>query len=52
MPWPKTDAIHNHGQLGLLDKVRAIKGLVGSRAFGPAKRNSPSFFYYQPAPEV
>ncbi len=27
MPWPKTGAIH-HAELGLPDKVRAIKGLV------------------------
>ena len=28
MPWPYTGATHYHAQLGLLDKGRAIKGLV------------------------
>ena len=28
MPWPKTGATEYHAQLGLLDKGRAIKGLV------------------------
>ena len=28
MPWRKTGATHYHAQLGLLDKGRAIKGLV------------------------
>ena len=28
MPWPQTGATHNHAQLGLPDKGRAIKGLV------------------------
>ncbi len=30
MPWPKTGAIQYHAQLGLLDKVCAIKGLIVS----------------------
>ena len=28
MTWPQTGATHNHAQLGLQDKGRAIKGLV------------------------
>ena len=28
MPWPQIGAAHYHAQLGLLDKGRAIKGLV------------------------
>ncbi len=28
MPWPKTGATQYHAQLGLPDKVHAIKGLV------------------------
>ncbi len=28
MPWPQTGATQYHTQLGLLDKVRAIKVLV------------------------
>ncbi len=28
MPWPQTNAPHYHGELGLRDKGRAIKGLV------------------------
>ncbi len=28
MPWRKTGAFQYHAQLGLLDKGRAIKGLV------------------------
>ncbi len=39
MPWSIRGAIHYYAQLGLLDKSRAIKGVVlyGSRAFGYAK---------------
>ncbi len=28
MPWPKTGATHNHAQLGIPEKDRAIKGFV------------------------
>ncbi len=28
MPWPHTGVTHFHAQLGLLDKGRAIKGMV------------------------
>ena len=31
MPWPKTDVTHYHAQLGLPDKVRAIKAMVWPR---------------------
>ena len=37
MLWPQTCATHNHAQSGLLDKGRAVKGLVvwlGSMIYG------------------
>ena len=34
MPWLQTGATHNHTQLGLLEKSRAIKELVVYRANG------------------
>ena len=39
MPWPKTGASHEHAQLELLHKVRAIKDLAVTMVFGQNRRD-------------
>ncbi len=43
MSWPQIGTTQYRAQLGLQDKGRAIKGLVGYNNwdFGPAKRSGP-----------
>ncbi len=55
MPWPQTDATHYHAQLGLLDKGRAIKGLIVCNIWDlePLDHlNGLALGCYQPSPEV
>ncbi len=55
MRWPKTDATHDHAQLGLPDKGRAIKGLVVCNIWNLEPQdllNGLALGCYQPSPEV
>ena len=55
MPWPQTGATQYHAQLGLLDKGRAIKGLVvcNNWDLGPWDLlNGLALGCYQPSNEV
>ena len=55
MPWPKTGGTQYHAQLGLLDKRRAIKGLVVCNDWDLESLsliNGLALGCYQPSPEV
>ena len=49
MSWPQTGATQYHAQLGLLDTVRAIKGLVVCNNWDLEPLD---LGCYQPSPEV
>ena len=55
MPWPQTGATQYHAQLGLLDKGRAIKGLVVCNNWDIEPLDllkGLALGCYQPSPEV